>query len=100
MRIVNSFIKALGYAGIYLLTFIQGYGLSMVFTPFPICLVLSIMSLIKFGMPDWLKHKFFLAYLIACIPLGIAFSVIITVKAYKRTFSYKKLTPESIKNYK
>lgn len=88
MRILNKIVKFFGYVGIHILTFVESYLMSLLFTSPIICVVLSVLNAITKTLPETVTERFWIMYLVMCIPLAIIFFILIVLDVTKR-FSKK-----------
>lgn len=98
MSIVNKVVKFFGKLGVHLSSLLTCFGLSVVYSSWVICLVLSILSIFKI-LPLILLTKMWLVFLIACVPLTIIFFIIVEkgfIKQERTNKEFVKLMEKEI----
>lgn len=79
---MNKLLRFLGYAGVYIWTFIQTYLISFVLVQILLGFICFVVSIFR-KLPDLFVTKYWAVSLISSVPLTIALFIYIVIDARK-----------------
>lgn len=80
---LNKFIRLVSYAMVHFVSFMSSLFLALFLVAPLICIVLSVVSLLKIT-PIMFMNNFALIYLIISLPLALVIFITIEIRAHKR----------------
>ena len=89
MKLWGKLVKFFGYVGIYLVTLLQCYGMSLIVSGSIMSIVCAIMS-IFIVLPRLIIEKFWLVLLLGSIPIAILFFIIVVTGVLVKNERLKK----------
>ena len=89
MSVRNILVKSLGYFGVYLVTLVNGYFISLLGMSVIFSAVCTVWSFIE-ALPQFIAENYGKLLLLASLPIGIVLSIYIMFRAIPRSKKHKK----------